>query len=92
MKVTIELFGPARIKAGASKSVVELGDGRVARDLLGALAEAYPRLVGDVISADLKGLVEPYALYVDGVGFVADMATKMDGQSKVALMFSSAGG
>lgn len=92
MKVTVEFFGPARMKAGAAKSVVELGEGLLARDLLGVLAQAYPRLVGDVIAAGREGLVEPYAMYVDGVGFVADMATKMDGRSKVALMFSSAGG
>lgn len=92
MKVTVELFGPARMRAGASRVTAQLPERASAADLVSALAKGYPKLVGDVIKQDGGSLVEPYALYLDGTGLLRDPATRLDDGACIALMFSSAGG
>lgn len=92
MKVTVDLFGPARKKAGESRVAVELPEGARSRDLLAALALCHPALVGSVIAEGAGSLLEPYGLYLDGGGFVGDLSAPLDDGARLALMFASAGG
>lgn len=92
MKLTVDLFGVPRLEAGAGEISVELPAGANLADLVGALAERRPELVGRVIRAERDSLVEPYAFYIEGIGFVDEPGMRLRVGSRVALMLASAGG
>ena len=80
-RVTIELFGIPRLRAGVGKLTVEAATVGSALD---ALAKACPALEGSVLAG---GTLHPaYTLNLNGERFVADPGTPLaDGESLIVL-------
>ena len=80
-RVTIELFGMPRLRAGVGKLTVEAATVGAALD---ALAKVCPALEGSVLAG---GTLHPaYTLNLNGERFVADPGTPLaDGESLILL-------
>ncbi len=76
-KVTVELTGPARIQAGRKEVRITVEDDATWRDVVAALAQALPVLVGKAITADRRDLIEPYLLNLGGRRTVRDFDEKV---------------
>lgn len=71
-KVTVELTGPARIQAGRKEVSIIVQDDATWRDVVAALAQALPVLVGKAITEDRRDLIWPYLLNLGGRRTVRD--------------------
>jgi hypothetical protein len=71
-KVTVELTGPARIQAGRKEVSITVEDGATWRDVMAALAQALPMLVGKAITEDRRNLIGPYLLNLGGRRTIRD--------------------
>jgi len=89
---TVELFGVARLLAQTKAIPLELVAGATLSNVLAALAERLPMLVGRVIRADRTALVPGYACSVNGVTFVRSERTKIDDGDCIILLAADAGG
>lgn len=92
MRLNIELFGPPRARAGAKVVCVEVQDGASLGDLVAALSQEAPAMLGTVIAAQKDRLLEPYTFYLDGSGFVNDPAIRLSQSSRLSIMMASVGG
>ena len=71
--VTVELFGMARMNAGASRISLEVGPQSPVATLLDALGHACPELVGNALCASddgTIGIADGYALNRNGLAFL----------------------
>ena len=71
--VTVELFGMARMNAGASSISLEVGSQSPVATLLDALAHACPELVGNALCVSDDGttaIADGYALNRNGLIFL----------------------
>ena len=71
--VTVELFGIARVRAGASSIPLEVRSQSPAATLLDALAQACPDLVGNALCVSDDGttvIADGYALNRNGLVFL----------------------
>ena len=75
-KVTVELTGPARILVGRKEVTVTAWDSATWRDVIAALAQAAPALVGEVITKDRRDLIGSYILNVGGRHTINDLDGK----------------
>lgn len=75
-KVTVELTGPARIQAGRKEVGITVEDDATWRDVVAALAQALPVLVGKAITEDGRDLIGSYLLNVGGRRTVYDFDEK----------------
>jgi hypothetical protein len=89
--MTVELFGMARALAGASEIVLPV-DGPVDyATFLGALADAVPALVPDVIAPSRDALVEPNLLLLDGRRAPQD-GERFGAADRPCVLFLASGG
>ena len=86
--VEVELFGVPRLLVGQCSLPVR---GQTAGEVVSALGEASPSLVGPVIDAETGWLVDGYTLVVDEV-FSRDPHRSLWDASSVLLVSSVAGG
>jgi sulfur-carrier protein len=86
-RVTVELFGIARHRAGCSELIAE---GRTVRELLRAVATLCPG-VGGILNAD-GSLSKQYLVSVDGERFVADPDEVFPAGSRLLILGADAGG
>jgi hypothetical protein len=90
--VTVELFGVARLLAKTpSVSLALPVEGSVA-DVLAALAEKLPVLVGRVIDCGGASLVNGYACNINGLNFVRSPSAKVNAGDKIFILSADAGG
>lgn len=89
---TVELFGFARRLAGSAAIPLALPAGARVADVLAALAERHPRLVGRVIRQDRRTLTEGYACSVNGTAFVRAAAVPVAAGDSVLIVPAEAGG
>jgi molybdopterin-guanine dinucleotide biosynthesis protein A len=89
---TVELFGVARLLAQTPKVFVPFPAHAELSDLLSALADRVPALVGRVISHDRRHLVEGYACNVNGVLFVRTPTASINPGDTILLLSADAGG
>ena len=89
---TVELFGVAQLLAHAKAIPLALPAGATLSQLLVALAERLPVLVGRVIRPDRTGLVDGYACSVNGVVFARSATTKIDDGDSIIVLAADAGG
>ncbi len=78
-KVTVELTGPARIHAGRKEVSITVEDGVTWRDVIAALAQASPVLVGEVITKDRRDFIGSYMLNLGGRRTIHDL----DGEARL---------
>ena len=88
--MTIEFFGMARVLAGAPS--LDIGGERMTqRELIRALAERCPAMVGNVIDADRQAFVTPNLLLLDGRRAPADDDTFAAADRPCVLFLASGG-
>lgn len=87
----VELYGPARLLAGAKIVDLDLDEGADLRDVGRALAQWRPALLGPVLAPTFD-LLEGYTYNLNGTRFVRDSAHRLEPGDVVILMASAAGG
>jgi molybdopterin converting factor small subunit len=89
---TVELFGMARLIAKTKIVELQLPQEATLADLLVALAEQLPSLVGRVISPEKNNLMSGCACNVNGLEFVRDPDVKIRTGDKILIISADAGG
>ena len=94
MRVRVELLGLSRLVAGTREVTVELDDESTYRDLVRALSDTYPALVGNVIQADRRNLQAPNIFNLNARQMVQSrqMDDRLREDDRIILMSMSAGG
>jgi hypothetical protein len=90
--VQVELYGLAQIACGRRQVAIAVPQQAAVTDIMRALAEACPALLGGVIRADLSGLCESYVLNLNGLVFVARDRLQLQPGDTLLLFSSQAGG
>jgi molybdopterin converting factor small subunit len=90
--VRVELFGTARIAAGARWVVLPYREAGCLAEVVGALAVRCRTLVGPVIREDERGLQEGFVFNVNGRDFVPDLSRALRPGDSVLLIAAVAGG
>ena len=85
---TVELFGQARLLAGASTARVP---GETIGQALQALAKLHPQLVGAVLNADGQP-TSAYAINVNGLRFCSNLHQPVSEGDELLLISSLSGG
>ena len=78
-KVTVELTGLARIHTDRKEVSIAVEDGITWRDVIAALAQASPALVGEVITEDRRDFIGSYMLNLGGRRTIHDL----DGEARL---------
>ena len=86
-RVTVELYGVPRLRAGTGRVSV---DAATLAGALGALADACPGLAGGVVSGGRVG--DAYRLSLNGDRFVSDPETPLAPGDVLLLISADAGG
>ena len=89
---TVELFGVARLVANAREVSVAVASGATLSDVLDALAHQVPALLGRVIAADRRTLVDGYACNVNGLEFVRSAGSPVHHGDSIVILSADAGG
>jgi molybdopterin converting factor small subunit len=94
MRVEVELFGLPRLIAGEREVTLRLKDGATFRDVVRALVQQYPGMVGDVVQVDGETMQAPNILNLDGRRMIQphQMDEALSHGDRVILMSMSAGG
>ena len=90
--VRVEFFGVARLAAGHKAVVVPYAQAGSLGEVVGALAERCPALVGPVIAAGGRALLDGYIFNVNGRDFVPDLGAALRPGDTVLLIAAAAGG
>jgi len=94
MRVQIELFGLSRLIAGEREITLELPQGSTFRDVVRALVDRYPGMIGDVVQGDCETMQAPNILNLDGKRMIQphQMDEGLHDGDRIILMSMSAGG
>lgn len=92
MQLKVEFLGLARELAGVKETWVPVEDGATWRAIVRHLAEAYPNLVGSVITPDRENLFPSYMLNLDGRLIIRNLDAPVRQGGRLLLMFAEAGG
>ena len=90
-RVTIELFGNARLLAGRSCVDLNVPEKASAAEVAERLARVEPALVGEVIDPD-RGLLSSYILNLNGTCFMSSETRQVMSGDRILLFSSQAGG
>ena len=90
--VHVELLGPARLLAGAKEVAVKIPGACTLRQLVPALAERCPALVGPVLDLERRALAEGYIVNRNGRDFLANAEAVVRPGDRLLLLSSAAGG
>ena len=89
---TVELFGVARLRAKRSEVSLALPPDATMVDVLSALAEAVPALVGPVLTHEKTRLAAGHACNLNGHDFVRDLRTRIVDGDRILILSADAGG
>ena len=92
LTLQVELFGTARLSAGCKELAIEVADAPLTSDVVAAIAEVCPALVGSVINEDRAELLESHVLNVNGTAFVDGGRLDIGPGDKLLLFSSQSGG
>ena len=92
IQVKVELFGTPRIQSGRRELFLTLSPAAGKQELVGALAEACPGLVGHGVRWDLSDLEEGYVFNRNGLAFLGKTDFCMEDGDALLLISSQAGG
>ena len=88
--ISVELFGVARMLAKTQWVSLDLAQGATLAQVLSALAERLPVLVGRVITSE--GLISGYTCNINGLDFVRAPSAKVSSGDKIFILSADAGG
>lgn len=91
-RITIELFGMARISCGRRDVEIEAPLDGGMEGIVGVLANACPALVGVAIREDRMGLLDSYTFNLNGTTFVSSGTSRLREGDRLLLFSSMAGG
>ena len=91
-RVSVEIFGHARLVSGAREVALVLPSVAGASELADALGRALPSLVGVAVSEDGGGLMPSYTANLNGATFIGDVPVSLEDGDKVFIFSSQAGG
>jgi molybdopterin-guanine dinucleotide biosynthesis protein A len=89
---TVELFGVARLRAKTKAVTLELPRNADLVNVLFALADRLPVLVGTVIAPDKESLVNGQACNINGLDFIRNVHTTIHSGDRIFIMSADAGG
>ena len=92
VKITVELFGMARLACGRRRLSIETTADGSMPTVVAALADACPELVGQAISEDMSALKESYTFNLNGTSFIDEAAIMLKTGDTLLLFSSQAGG
>jgi len=94
MPLTVEFLGLARILTHVSHHTLQLHNGRTYRQIIKALGEDFPELVGHVIAPGLESMHSSNMLCVNGTHMIqpGDMDRSPTEGDRIILMSILAGG
>ena len=90
--VKVELFGTCRLRSGRDEVSLVLEPEVTRHDLVRALAQACPSLVGSAIRQDLDDLEDGYLLNQNGTAFLGEETLSFEAGDFLLLLSSQAGG
>ena len=90
--VRVEIFGLARMISGRRYVSIDVAATSRIRDLVSALSESCPELVGKVIAEDRCTLESSYIFNLNGTAFVSGGPLKLSAGDTLLLFSSQAGG
>ena len=90
--IQVELFGLAQMACNQRQVTVEVPPEATLMDIVTALADVCPALVGLVIRDDRCALYESYVLNLNGLAFVAQKRLQLRPGDTLLLFSSQAGG
>jgi len=90
ISISVELFGVARMLAKTQLVSLDLAQGATLAQVLSALAERLPVLVGRVITSE--GLISGYTCNINGLDFVRAPSAKVSSGDKIFILSADAGG
>lgn len=92
LSCTVELFGVARLLAKTQVISLSLPIDATLTDVLSAVAQRLPVLVGRVINPNGTDLLAGFACNINGTDFVRDRDTKIRRQDRIFILSADAGG
>ena len=92
ISVKVELFGTPRIQSGRAAVELSLPFPARRQDLVFALAEECPTLVGHGLKEDLSDLEDGYVFNRNGLAFLGVSDFKVENGDCILLISSQAGG
>ena len=94
IQVTVEFIGLARILTRLPKLELSVKPGTTYRDIIGAVANKFPALLGQVISLDGKELLGTNMISINGRHMIVNNALdeSPDDGDKIIFMSILAGG
>jgi molybdopterin converting factor small subunit len=90
--IRVELFGRAQLACGRQHVVLDVVHHAGLVDVVTALAQACPELVGVAIHEDRTRLYESYTLNLNGLRFVTHECLDIQAGDTLLLFSSQAGG
>lgn len=91
-RLVVELFGVARLRAKTPTVPLVLPEGAQIQDVLAALADALPVLVGPVLTVDRHALVNGYTCNINGTDFTRNWSYPLRSGDHLLIFSSDAGG
>jgi molybdopterin converting factor small subunit len=92
VKVRVELFGTPRLRAGRREVELELPAEASRQQVIQALAEVCPALVGQVLREDLSGLQDGYVFNLNAISFLNGDTIFLQSGDSLLLLSNQAGG
>ena len=94
MRVKVELLGLSRLVTGQKEISLDLEEGATYHDLVRALSDTYPALIGNVIQSDRASLQAPNIFNLNARQMIQSkqMANCLGENDRIILMSMSAGG
>jgi molybdopterin converting factor small subunit len=92
VKVRVELFGTPRLRAGRRQLELALPAAARCQQVIQALAEACPALVGPVLREDWSGLQDGYVFNLNGTAFLSGDTIALQPGDSLLLLSNQAGG
>lgn len=81
-----------RPQAGQREVELDLEPGSTLEEVLAALGQQAPALLGRILGADGRSLRPPYVLNINGLSFVEDLSLRPEEGDRILLMAPPAGG
>jgi molybdopterin-guanine dinucleotide biosynthesis protein A len=92
LSCTVELFGVARLLAKTRVISLSLAPDATFAQVVSAVAQRLPVLVGRVINPNATDLLPGFACNINGMDFVRDRETKIRRDDKIFILSADAGG
>jgi molybdopterin converting factor small subunit len=94
MQVRVELLGLSRLVTGQREVSLDLDSEATYRDIVRALSEKYPALIGNVIQSDRESLQAPNIFNLNARQMIQSkqMENPLNEGDRIILMSMSAGG